>query len=152
MQTPWSFMQSEHVIAFLSTLFIFLVTLFLVVKRWIGFSIACLLLLFSLIVGVVINHQQEVKHYFYSSHHSTIGDVNTLGDVNMTDDFHQQMFKAVENLKTELATEKENIQKIAAQVHEILESVDLQKQKLQNFMEEVREKFQTETPSHPASS
>lgn len=141
MSQTLAFLQSEHVLALLITLLIFLVTLLLVVKRWINFPMTLLLLLFSLSVGLVINHQQDLQHYFTSSSHS-------VDESSSPEDFHQQMLKALENLKVEMTTEKDNLRRVITQVQEIFESMDIQKQKLQNFIEEARDRFQTDYPKN----
>lgn len=138
-----NFLQSEHILAFLVAVLIFLTTILLVVKRWIGFSIALLLLLFSLAAGLVINYQQEIQHYFNPAPYSSI---------HSQEDFHKYMLQGMENLKTELTTEKDNLRRVMNQVQEIFESMDVQKQKLQNFIEEVKEQFKTDYPVNPTSS
>lgn len=148
-----NFLQSEHVLALLIALLIFLTTILLVVKRWIGFSVTLLLLFFSLAAGLVINHQHDLRHHFAPSSH-----LNEEG--NSSEDFHQHMLQAMENLKIEMATEKENLKRVITQVQEIFDSVDMQKQKLQSFIEEVRDQFQTNYPvnasphpiEHPSQS
>lgn len=145
MSSSLNFLQSEHVLALLVTILIFMTTIFLAVKRWIGFSITLLLLLFSLAAGLLINHQQDLQHYFsYSS--------STKGNEVTTEDFHKQMLQAMEDLKLEVTTEKENLHRIMTQVQEIFDSVDAQKQKLQTFIEEAREQFKTDYPSEPSLS
>jgi hypothetical protein len=145
MSPALNFLQSEHLLALLIAILIFLTTIFLVAKRWIGFSITLLLLLFSLAAGLLINYQQELLHYLRLSS-------SPIEDGMTTEDFHKQMLKAVEDLKLEVSTEKENLRLIMTQVQEIINSMDMQKQKLQNFIEETRERFKTDYPTEPASS
>ncbi len=146
MSSVLNFFQSEHVLALLIAILIFLTTLFLVVKRWIGFSITLLLLLFSLVAGLLINHHQDFQHYLSFSSSPVKEEVTTA-------DFHKQMQQAMEGLKLEVATEKENLRRVMTQVQEIFNSMDMQKQKLQNFIDEVRERFKTHYPTeHPPLS
>lgn len=135
-----NFLSSEHMIAFLVTVSVFLITIFLVVKRWIGFSIASLFLLFALAAGVITNYQQEIHHYLTGTPYLASPEVPS-------EDFHKQMAQAVENLKVEITSEKENLQHLMSQVQEIFDSMDKEKQKLHNFIEEVREHFKTDTPT-----
>lgn len=143
-----SFWYSEHLLALIVAFLIFLITIFLVVKQWIGFSIALLLLLFSLAAGLIINNQHSFKQYFNSY---------ALASSPAEDDhFRKQMVHAVEDLKLEMNTEKENLQRVMNQVQVIVDSFDEQKQKLQHFIEETRERFKTEyslksSPTGPAS-
>lgn len=133
------FLQTDHVLALVIACLIFLTTIFLVVKQWIGFSIALLFLIFSLAAGVIINNQHAFQQYFnsYSS-------ASSKGDAGAQDAFRKQMLQAVEDLKQEMSVEKENLKRVMDQVHEIVDSIDVQKQKLQHFIEETREKFKTE--------
>lgn len=144
-----NFFQSTHVIALLIAIFIFIITIFLVVKRWIGFSVTLLLLLFSLAAGLVISHQQDFQDYL----NTPLSTSSSLAPSEDSQDaFHKQMLQAVEDLKVEVNTEKENLRGVMNQVHEIFESMDVQKQKLQNFIEETRERFKTDYPIKPSTS
>ncbi len=142
------FFQSTPVIALLIAILIFIITIFLVVKRWISFSVTFLFLLFSLTAGLLINHQQTVQHYFNSSSLTA----NSLTSEDSQDAFHKQMLQAVEDLKAEMKTEKENLQGVMSQIQEIFETMDAQKQKLQNFIEETREHFKTNYPIEQTKS
>ncbi len=148
MQTFADFLSSEHILALLIAFLIFLTTVFLVVKRWIGFSIALLLLLFSLAAGLIVNNQQMFHHYF-SSYENLAGHPEDAGTQNA---FHKQIMQAVEDLKTEVHAEKENLNQVMTQVAEIVNSIDVQKLKLQNFIEETRERFKTDTPPKQATN
>lgn len=136
------FLQSEHVLALLIAVLIFLTTILLVVKRWIGFSITLLLLLFSLAAGLIINHQQDLQHYL------TFSSSSPEKEGNSSEDFHKHLLQAVEDLKLEVSTEKENLSRVMSQVQEIFESMDMQKQKLQNFIEEVRAQLKADYPTN----
>lgn len=138
-------LQSEHFLALLISLFIFMTTILLVVKRWIGFPITLLLLFFALAAGLIINYHHQFQNYFTSSPHSN-------EENSSPEDFHQHMLKAMENLKIEMTTEKENLRRVIGQVQEIFDSMDIQKQKLQNFIEEIRDQFQTNYPAKTPSS
>lgn len=140
MDQALQFFQSEHVLALIIACLIFLTTILLVVKKWIGFSGALLFLIFSLAAGLLINNQNAFQHYFnaYSSTpHSGTDEVSQ-------DAFRKQMLQAVEDLKTEVSAEKENLQHVMHQVQEIVDSIDVQKQKLQQFIEETRERFKAD--------
>lgn len=147
MHTFSQFLQTDHVLAFLIAILIFLTTLFLVVKRWIGFSITLLLLLFSLAAGIIINNQQVFQGYLdhYSTHHLPEADAHS-------DVFQKQILQAVTDLQTEMQTEKENLLQLKKQMQDIFDSMDTQKQKLQNFIEETRERFKTEYPTQDQST
>jgi hypothetical protein len=141
MHSALDFFQSEHVTALIAALIIFLFTIFLVVKHWIGFWIAFLLLLFSLGAGVIINN----PHIFqcdFTSH-----EPNPLKEDEPQKTFQNQMLQAMEDLRLEVHSEKENLRLLMQQLQEIFDSLDAQKQKLQTFIDETRERFKTEYPS-----
>lgn len=142
------FFQSPHVIAFFFALLIFLLTLLLVVKRWIGFSITLLLLLFSLLVGLIINYHQDIQNHFNSYSATQLAPVNSDSSQDV---FQKQILQTVEDLKNEMQTEKENMRQVMSQMQEISNSLDAQKQKLQNFMKETHEHFKTEDSTKPVT-
>lgn len=132
------FLLSEHVLAFLIAFLIVLITVFLAAKQWIGFSLALLFLIFSLAAGLIINNQHSIQHYFTSYAESS-----APGNESQ-DAFRKQILQAVEDLKLEVNTEKQNLQRVMNQVQEIVDSIDIQKQKLQQFIEETKERFKTD--------
>ena len=134
--------QSDHMLALLIALLIFLTTIFLVVKQWIGFSITLLLLIFSLAAGLIINNQQMFHTYFNPQDLS-----NPAKEKNSQDVFRKQMMQAVEDLKIEVYAEKDNLRRVMNQVQEVVDSIDVQKQKLQHFIEETRERFKADYQS-----
>jgi predicted PurR-regulated permease PerM len=129
------FFSSNQVIALLSSVSIFIVTIFLVAKRWIGFSITFILLLFALIAGILINNPQFITEY--SQPHSSIS-------LEQQEDFKKQMLQAIDDVKQEVNTVKENFQLLKGQMQDILSQVDTQKQRLDHFIEETRNQFQSE--------
>jgi hypothetical protein len=147
MSSTLQFFQSTPVVALLIAIFIFATTIFLAVKRWIGFSLTVLFLLFSLAAGLMINHQQ-MAHYYLGSFPPS----HSLTNEETQDAFHAQILQALEDLKLEVKTEKENLRLLMNQVQEIFDSMDVQKRKLQNFIEETRERFKTEYPTQSSIS
>ncbi len=137
MHPLWQFLQSEPILALLIAVLIFLVTIFLVVKQWIGFSITLLLLLFSLAAGLLVSNQQMLRGYASDYH------IKHLQDSNQ-DAFKKQIFQAMEDLKAEVDSEKENLRHVMTQVQDIFDQMDTQKQKLQQFIEETKERFKAE--------
>lgn len=131
------FFSSNQVIALLSAVSIFIVTIFLVAKRWIGFPITLILLLFALIAGILINNPQ-----FFSEYSNQYSGLN----LEQQEDFKKQMLQAIDDVKQEVSTEKENLQHLKDQVQDIFNQLDTQKQKLDSFIEETRNRFQSEKP------
>lgn len=147
------FFSSQHVIALLSAVSIFLVTIFLVAKRWIGFSITFILLLFSLTAGILINNPEFFTEY---------ANPNQATNLDQQVEFKKQILQAIDDVKQEVHKEKENLQHLKDQVQDIINQMDTQKQKLEGFIEETRNHFKTDkpneskedtsTPSPPTSS
>jgi hypothetical protein len=138
MHSTIGFLQAEPNLALLIAVLIFLITIFLVVKKWIGFSIATLLLLFSLAAGLIVKNQQLLETYATDYHQHNLADTKE-------EDLKKQIFQALEDVKTEISTEKENIRHIMIKVQEIFEQLDNEKQNLQHFIAETTERFKTET-------
>lgn len=127
-------LQTDSVLAFLLALAIFLFTILLIVKEWVNFSMAFLLLLFSLTVGLAITHQRSIRCYLEGCYER-----RPVSDQQVV--FADQIKLAIEDLKKELENEKENIQHIVYQVQEVFDQVDYQRQKLQAFIEKTQDHF-----------
>jgi hypothetical protein len=134
-----TYLQSDPVLALAVAVVIFLLTILFVVKRWVGFPGACLLLLLALTAGILLNHRQSFHYYDASPQAASLTPVEASIDT-----FQKQVLLAVEELQREIKVEKENVQQITKQIQEIFASLDTQKQKLQNFIEETRQKFKKE--------
>jgi len=130
------FFQTDTVIAFLTALFIFFVTIFLVIKRWIGFSLTLLLLLFAITAGVVIRHHRLLESYLLVYKNNEFENQESL--------FQKQFVQAVSDIKGELSTENDNFQKLVNQVEDMFDQMDAQTQKLQTFIDEARERFKSD--------
>ncbi|CAF24351.1 hypothetical protein [Candidatus Protochlamydia amoebophila] len=130
------FLQSEPRLALLIAVLIFFITIFLVIKKWIGFSVALLLLIFSLAAGLVIKNQQFFETYASEYHHQFHNQENEA--------FKKQILQALEDIKKEVNIERENCHQVMNQVQAIFEQMDAEKQKLQLFIEETKEKFKKE--------
>lgn len=137
--------QSDQALALLVTTLIFFVIIFLVAKRWIGFSVALLLLLGALAVGLFFNNQNDFQTYLNPS-------ATSIHKDDSEEDFHKQMLHAMADLKTEVDAEKENLRRLMGQVQDVFDSVDMQKQKLQSFIDEVRQHFKSDHPEKESSN
>jgi|GEM_PF-4169232 len=140
------FFSSNQVIALISTVSIFLITIVLVAKRWIGFSVAFILLLFSLIVGILINNPQFLTDY---------NKLDSSLNLEQQNQFKKLILQALDDVKLEVKTEQSNLNQLKDQVQDILHEVDIQKQKLETFIEETRSQFQSENlekkPAEPTT-
>jgi cell division FtsZ-interacting protein ZapD len=50
--------------------------------------------------------------------------------------FKQQVVQAIEDLKVEMAFERDNLRKIATQIQDLFDQLDMQKQRLQQWIDE----------------
>jgi hypothetical protein len=132
-----SLFAMDHVLGFTVALAIFLLTIFLAARRWIGFWTTCILFLFSLAAGMIADRTHSFKSYFEKEAQSESFSLPQK-------DFQNQLLHAVENLKLEVSNEKENLNKVIDQVQVIFDSLEEQKKKLQNFIEETRDHFKIE--------
>lgn len=125
------YLQTDQALALLITTIIFLFTILLVVKRWIGFGITFLLLLFCLGAGLAISSRRTIQCYLENCH-----------SVSKTDDSHlmfmDEMQQAITHMRGEVETEKETLHRLVNQVQDIFDQVDFQRQKLQHFIEDTR--------------
>ncbi|MCE2982593.1 MAG: hypothetical protein LW832_03400 [Parachlamydia sp.] len=129
-----SFLKNESLIAFIAGIIVFSLTLLLVVKRWIGFSFAVILLLFALAAGFLISHHYAIGTYMEGGQHVS---VQTKEDAA----FQEKVWKAIEDLKVEFTYEKDKIALIKTQIEDVIKDLDTQKQQLQIFMEETNTEF-----------
>lgn len=127
--------KSETTLAFLASLIIFLLTLFLVIRRLIGFPMTLLLLLFAITLGLAISNQHILQCYVNDYQQ------DKLKGKNSESLFKKQVTQALQDVKIEVKLEKENFDHLMNQVEEMVDQLDKQKQKLQQFIEEAREQF-----------
>ncbi len=140
MSVALHFIQSEHMLALLIAVFIFLITIVLTVKHWISFPVTLTLLLFSLAAGLLINHWQAFNQSLASS--SSNKEAELIGN------FHKRLLQEIEELKTEVCTNREDLLQVRNRIKEIADSIAMEKQKLQNFMEEFQGQVNHNQPLH----
>ena len=138
MTTIIEFLKSDVFYAFSVTIGFFLFTLYLASKKLISFFVSFFLLCFGLLLGIVISNQQLFQLYVneYQQNHLIVEQEDSH--------FKKQITQAAQNIKKEVSTEKENLQQIVDQFDEIFDQMDKQKQKLQEFIEETKNRFNTE--------
>ncbi len=137
-------LQSPHLLALALTLLVFLITLLLALRWNIRVLTGVLILICGLAVSLVINYYQEFRSGFHKA-----PPPSESAEENQKE-FSQQMKQAIEDLWKEIQTEKKQLSAVMLQVQEILDSMNAEKMKLQNFIEETRERFQSQhtSPTH----
>ena len=142
METIKNLFQSDQVVALVIASFIFFVTIILVTRNRIGFSMTLLLLLFSLVVGLAVNNQSAFLSYLNHPIHKV--------DENQ-DAFNKQIQLAIANLQSEVDLEKDNLLRVMGQMFDVLDQLEEQKQKLETFLERTHSHF-NEEEVHPKDS
>lgn len=102
-------------IAYGTGVLIFLITLFLVSRRIIGFTLTFLFLLFALLASMAVAHQDAVKAYLnkFSSEKATDGTYRAEGTQPKSgDNINASLQKAFDDLKSEFEVQKEKMQKL----------------------------------------
>lgn len=105
---------SSHATALAVSAFIFFITLVLVSKQWIGFSVTLLFLVFSLIAGIVISNQDIFRNAITGNPSNHIKDL----DFKMTN-FNEQVLKSYDSLKAEMEVQKHKLQALSEEVQEL---------------------------------
>ena len=110
----WFNSLSTTTIGFWTSVIIFLITLLLVSRQLIGFSITLLLLLFTLVVGVTISSQEWVRNYY-----QTKSQAQTGSNVDL-EAYQKQMQTSFDSFKTDFDTQ---MQKVNEQLEKINEKI-----------------------------
>lgn len=121
-----NFFSSNSVIALLSAVTIFLITIVLVAKHWIGFPLAFILLLLSIIVGILINNPNFFTNYAELNSNSHL--------VDQQNEFKKSILEALDDVKLEIKNEHENVNQLKKQLENAIEHADKQEQKLEQFI------------------
>lgn len=131
MDTFLEFLQSDQVKGILLGLFIFFVTIVLVVRRWIGFSATFLFLSFALAASFLVNHHSAFNTYLTTPTPSK----------EAHSQFDKQIEQAVSDLNQELKSEKEQLNRVVSQVQELFSVVESEKEKVERLIEDTKEHF-----------
>lgn len=135
MNESLEFLKTPQGIAFSSALFIFVITIILATWRIIGFLLTLIFLIIAVGISTGISHSNAIRAFFEKplTFSKPIGDNKSDSKVQTTE--------AIDEIKSELEQEKESVKKIADGFQSLLAEMELQKQKLQAFIEETKERF-----------
>lgn len=129
-----TFLQSYQCIALGVAIVIFLITVFLSARRMIGWVFTIILLIITVVTSLVISHQHPVPSQTKSLETS-------LQPIEEGTDFKEHILQAINHIHIELNQEKESLKKVSEGMQVLILQMDAQKQKLQSFIEEAKEKF-----------
>ncbi len=136
------FMQSYQAIALGVAIIIFLITVFLSARRLIGLVFTIILLIIATATSLFISYQHPV-----TEHENPATSAPKATEEGT--DFKAQILQAINNVNVELNQEKESLKKVSDGVQTLITQMDTQKQKLQTFIEEARERFSKITNEPP---
>ena len=113
-------------------------------KRYIKFSMAFFLFVVVLIIAFFmvdqsfepqIERQTDLEQKFllldFFKNHEEI----------TSEDFQKELLEAIKDLKIEAETEKESFNDVLQQLENVIHSMDVQREKLKEFIEEIRFQF-----------
>ena len=109
---------TAHGLAYATGVGIFVITLWLAAKRFIGLGVTFLFLLFALIAAQSISNQESIRQYFnnlLSSKPSTAYKAENTTESEKVD-INAKLQKAYDDLKAEFMLEKEKLQKLYDEV------------------------------------
>ena len=135
--------MSDTVHAFLLALVIFFATIFLFVRQWIGFSMVILLLFFAIAAGAIASHYHIIQGYIEDYRQNRLEESSQSA-------FKKQITQALEDVKIEVTAEKENLHQLMQKLDQLYDQMNIQKVKLQQFIDKTKEHFQIEE-SQPES-
>jgi biopolymer transport protein ExbB/TolQ len=106
------FILSNNGAAIAIALLIFIVTVWLVIKRLIGFVITIILLAFALISGFAVANADLVREII-----KNLAGKSTPQEQQTLDQLKQQVFKSYDEIRKEFSQQKEEFQKLLNKLH-----------------------------------
>jgi hypothetical protein len=105
---------TTHGLAYATGLVIFLITLWLAAKRYIGLGVTFIFLLFALIAAQSISNQEALKQYFNNLLSSSPSTSYKADNTNSNEkvDINAKLQKAYDDLKDEFMLEKQKWEKL----------------------------------------
>lgn len=108
MQEFINFLLESSTLAFVVSLVIFIITLWLVVKRSIGFFITVLLLIFALVSGFFVANQDLLRGFLKSFSKDGVKDSSTDSYAL----FKQQLERSYQELKDDFSQQKKEFEEL----------------------------------------
>jgi len=117
----WFNSLSNTTIGFWTSVIIFLITLFLVSRQLIGFSITLLLLLFTLAVGVTISSQEWIRNYYQTKSQAQTGSSADL------EAYQKQVQNSFDSFKTDFDSQMQKVNDQLEKIYEKIQSPSVEK-------------------------
>jgi flagellar motility protein MotE (MotC chaperone) len=144
MDSFMNFLYAHQLVGPLVGIVIFILTIFLAAKKWIGASLTFLLLLFALFSAFLINNQKTIESYLKPT--STEKAAATISS------FEEQVHQALKDIKSEIQSEKKNLTQVVVQVQDLFKAIETEKEKLDHFIQETKEHFKKDRAEKQVSN
>ncbi len=138
MQHLIEFFQSDSVLALAVSATIFLITVILVAKRFIGFMITLLLLAFSIAAGYAILNHNMVHEYLQERWDQPTTFREKTEERISPETLKEQMMQAFKEIKKQLKQEKESLNTVMEDLQDLFQDVGEQRERLQSLIQQKR--------------
>lgn len=145
MQPIIEFFQSDSVLALAVAATIFLITVILVAKRFIGFMITLLLLAFSIAAGYAVLNHDLVEQYLQKKWEEPPPPEKKT-EPDQAKSLKDQILRAVDEIKRQLTQEKQSISSMNEELEQLFEELKEQKEKLQSSIQEKKNELKEPSP------
>ena len=125
-----NFFLSNQVLAVAVPTLIFFVTVFLVVRRAVGFFLTLLFMLFALASGLAIVNYDVVRTYITENRRDISGLENEFRDMK------RELQRVFEDLQSDLNDQRQNARKVLASGRDMLDEMDKQTAEFQAYMQD----------------
>lgn len=113
---------TDPMIAFGVALLIFLITMFLVAKQIIGFSMTFLLLIFALVTGILMNNHTSIDSYLS---HENVVDTSIIENIKKEmNEQNQAIINRLNVIEKDLSLEREERKQVANSIQEMKNQFD----------------------------
>ena len=131
METFFTLLMQSHTLAFLVPFMVFVVTVFLVVRRLIGFLITIAFLGFAVVVGVAIANYDVVKHYLPDDNKAQVTQVE-----KMLKEFRADIERAFSDLHEDFRDQRQSLRRLANSTRDMLDEVDEHTNSFRHFVQD----------------
>ena len=128
---------TDPMIALGVTLLIFLITMFLVAKQIIGFSMTFLLLIFALVTGILMNNHTSIDNYLT---HENVSDTSIIESIkNEMIQQNQLMINRLDVIEKDLSHDKEERKQMVNSIQEMKNQFASDKKSLEQLVQTTKE-------------
>ncbi len=132
--TMFAFLTKNETVAVLVPFIIFVITLFFVVRKLIGFFVTVTLLLFALASGLAVMNYDAVRDWVQND----IPEEHYIDLKQIMQDFREQVTESLDDVQAqleELEEEKETFVKVANNTTYLLQRIESQEERIRQLMD-----------------